>query len=86
MTEQSWPQIDQVLLTIMYGFDKFHSYVYYGRPVDVQTDHKPLVSIVKKKLHKTSSHLQKLLFMLMKYHFNRICGKYLYPKDTLSET
>ena len=83
-TEQNWPQIDKELLAIVYGFEKFHSYV-YGRPVDVQTDHNPLVSIVKKELHKASPRLQKLLLRLMKYHVNRVSfvpGKYL--ADTLS--
>ena len=85
-SEQNWPQIDKELLAIVYGFEKFHSYV-YGRPVDVQTDHNPLVSIVKKELHKASPRLQKLLLRLMKYHVNRISyvpGKYLYLADTLS--
>ena len=84
--EQNWPQIDKELLAIVYGFEKFHSYV-YGRPVDVQTDHNPLVSIVRKELHKASPRLQKLLLRLMKYHVNRISyvpGKYLYLADTLS--
>ena len=70
----------------MYGFEKFHSYV-YGRPDDVQTDHNPSVSIVRKELHKASARLQKLLLRLMKYHVNRISyvpGKYLYLADTLS--
>ena len=85
-SEQNWPQIDKELLAIVYGFEKFHSYV-YGRPVDVQTDHNPLVSIVRKDLHKASPRLQKLLLRLMNYHVNRISyvpGKYLYLADTLS--
>lgn len=85
-SEKNWPQIDKELLAIEYGFEKFHSYV-YGRPVNFQTDHNPLVSIVKKELHKASPRLQKLLLRLMKYHVHRISyvpGKYLYLADTLS--
>jgi len=84
--EQNYPQIDKELLAIVFGCEKFHSYV-YGRPVDIQTDHNPLVSIVKKELYKASPRLQKLLLRLLKYDINRVSyvpGKYLYLADTLS--
>ena len=70
----------------MFGFERFHSYV-YGCPVDVQTDHNPLVSIVKKSLHKASPRLQRLLLRLLKHEERSITympGKYLYLVDTLS--
>ena len=85
-TEQNYPQIDKELLAIVFGCEKFHSYV-YGRPIDIQTDHNPLVTIVKKSLHKASPRLQRLLLRLLKYNINRISyvpGKYLYLADTLS--
>jgi hypothetical protein len=85
-TEQDWPQIDKELLAIVYGFEKFRTYV-YGRPIDVQTDHNPLVSIIRKSLHKASPRLQRLLLRLMKYQVRRVSyvpGKYLYLADTLS--
>ena len=85
-TEQNWPQIDKELLAIVHGFEKFHSYV-YGRPIDVQTDHNPLVSIIKKELHRASPRLQRLLLRLMKYRIKRVSyvpGKFLYLADTLS--
>ena len=45
--EQNWHRPDKELLTIIciWIFRRSTSYV-YGRPVDVQTDHNPLVSIV----------------------------------------
>lgn len=85
-TEQNWPQIDKELLAIVFGFERFHSYV-YGHPTDVQTDHNPLVSIIKKDLHKASPRLQRLLLRLLKYDIRRITyvpGKFLYLADTLS--
>jgi hypothetical protein len=85
-TEQNYPQIDKELLAIVFGCEKFHGYV-YGRPINIQTDHNPLVSIVKKELHKASPRLQRLLLRLLKYNINRITyipGKYLYLADTLS--
>jgi len=47
--EQNYPQIDKELLATVYGCEKFHTYTYV-RDIDVQTDHQPLVSIVKKSL------------------------------------
>lgn len=84
--EENYPQIDKELLAIVYGCEKFHTYT-YGREVDVQTDHQPLVSIAQKPLYKASPRLQKLLIRLQRYKIrsvNYIPGKYLYLADTLS--
>ena len=42
-------QIEKELLAIVYGFNKFHQYV-YGKKVKAQTDHKPLEALFKKPL------------------------------------
>ena len=39
--ERNYAQIEKDLLAIVYGYTKFHQYV-YGRKVRVETDHKPL--------------------------------------------
>ena len=86
-TEQNYPQIDKELLATVFGCEKFHGYV-YGRPKNIQTDHNPLVTIVKKELYKASPRLQRLLLRSLKYNINRITyvpGKYLYLADTLSK-
>lgn len=85
-TEQRYPQIDKELLAIVYGCEKFHTYT-YGKAIDIQTDHQPLVSIVKKSLWMASPRLQKLLIRLQKYQIKEIGyvpGKLLYLADTLS--
>lgn len=84
--EQRYPQIDKELLAIVYGCEKFHTYT-YGRDIEVQTDHQPLVSIVKKPLWMASPRLQKLLIRLQRYQVKEIGyvpGKFLYLADTLS--
>ena len=49
-TEQdSYAQIEKELLAIVFGMERFHTYV-YARQVTVETDHKPLISINKKAL------------------------------------
>jgi hypothetical protein len=67
-TEQSYAQIEKELLAIVFGLERLHSYV-YGRHVIVETDHKPLLSIVKKPLTSAPKRLQRMLLRLQKYDF-----------------
>ena len=48
-TEQNYAQIEKELYAILFGCKRFHQYL-YGRKVTVQSDHKPLESIMKKPL------------------------------------
>ena len=49
-TEKRCAQIEKELLAIVYACERFHQYI-YGRTVEVETDHKPLETILKKPLH-----------------------------------
>ena len=40
-TEQNYAQIENELLTVVFGMEKFHQYI-YGRKTYVHSDHKPL--------------------------------------------
>ena len=40
--EEHYAQIEKELLAVVFGCERFNHYV-YGRPVDVDSDHKPLV-------------------------------------------
>ena len=46
-TETRYSNIEREMLGIVYGLERFHCYA-YGRRVTIETDHKPLVSIVQK--------------------------------------
>ena len=83
--EEHYAQIEKELLAVVFGCERFNHYV-YGRPVDVESDHKPLVSVNKKPLTKVSPRLQRLLLRLQKYEVNitYLPGKYMYVADTLS--
>lgn len=84
-TQQSYSQIEKELLAVLFACDKFHQYV-YGRHITIETDHKPLISIVKKNLSQAPPRLQRMLLSLQKYNFTLIYkkGKDLCVADTLS--
>ena len=83
--EKHHAQIEKELLAVVFGCERFNHYV-YGRPVDVMSDHKPLVSITKKPLVSSSQTLQRLILRLQRYEVNitYVPGKYMHVADTLS--
>ena len=70
---------------MIFGLERFHQYT-YGHHVTVQTDHKPLKSIVSKPLYKAPKRLQRMLLRLQKYHvtLGYRPGKQMQLADTLS--
>ena len=80
-----YAQIEKELVAVVFGCEKFHCYV-YGNPIDVDSDHKPLVSISTNPLAQASPRLQRLLLRLQRYDvtINYLPGKYMYVADALS--
>lgn len=76
MTEgqQSCLKVEKEALVIWYGCRKFHQYV-YGRPLTIETDHKPIESIATKSLSKAPPRLQRLLFDVQQYAPNTVHRK-----------
>ena len=72
-------------LGLTFGCEKFHDYV-YRLVVDLETDHKPLVSIVKKNLCDMSPRIQRMMMKIQRYDFklSYTPGKHLVVADTLS--
>ena len=64
--ETRYANIKRELLTIVFGCEKFHTYL-YGRSFIVETDHKPLEMISLKNLISTPVHLQRILLHLQQY-------------------
>ncbi|GBL82621.1 hypothetical protein AVEN_263699-1 [Araneus ventricosus] len=58
----------------------------FGRHVIIQSDHKPLTSIVNKPMSKISSRLQRMLLKLIKYDYEvqYVPRNQMYLADTLS--
>lgn len=85
-SELNYSQTEKELLSICYAVKKFHRYI-YGSDVDVQTDHKPIVSIMSKPICKIGSpRLKRLRLKLLMYnlHVFYVPGKLLHFADMLS--
>ena len=83
--ETRYAQIEKELLAAVFACKKFHDFI-YGRQVTIETDHKPLISIVKKPLHAAPARLQRMLLQLQRYNLQFLYkkGNELYLADTLS--
>ena len=66
-TETRYANIERELLEIVFGCEKFHTYL-YGRSFTVETDHKPLEMISLKNLISAPVCLQRMLLCLQQYN------------------
>lgn len=84
-SERNYAQIEKEMLAIVFGFSKFHYYV-YGRKVNVTTDHKPLLGIMNKPLAKAPKRIQVMCLKVQDYDFNLNFkpGSSIYVADALS--
>ena len=84
-TECNYAQIEKELLAIVFAAERFHQYT-YGRPVCVDSDHKPLATIFAKPLVSAPSRLRRMLMRLQMYdlHVSYKKGPELHLADTRS--
>ncbi|UYV81418.1 K02A2.6-like [Cordylochernes scorpioides] len=84
-SQEQYSQIEKELLSAYYGCKKFE-YLLSGHTFVVQTDHQPLLPLVKKPLSDISPRLQRLVMKLIAFDFKLQYkpGKYLIVADTLS--
>ena len=84
-SESGWAIIEKELRAVLFALEKFHYFV-YGREVEVQTDHKPLINIMQKKLEDVPKRLQNMRLKLLKYTFKitHVPGKQMILADALS--
>lgn len=82
--EQRYAQIEKEMLAIVFGMERSHQYV-YGREVEVQSDRKPLETIITKPLSSGPARVQRLLMRLQKYQGKVLYkpGKEMHIADTL---
>ncbi|UYV61211.1 K02A2.6-like [Cordylochernes scorpioides] len=83
--QNKYSQIEKELLAVYFGCKRNHLYL-YGRKFTAFTDHKPLLTIMKKPMVDLSPRLQRLVLQLQHYDFDLryIPGKKLYTADALS--
>ena len=84
-SETRYAQIEKELLAIVFAANKFHHYI-YGTSVEVESDHKPLESILTKPIHQASPRIQIMMLPLMRYNLEvkYVPGSRLDIADTLS--
>ena len=68
-TTEHYAQIEKELLAVVFGMEKLDVYT-YGRFVEIESDHKPLQSIMKKPLVEAPKRLQRMLLRLQRYLFD----------------
>ena len=55
--EQNYAQTEKEMLAIVFRCEQFHDYIYGKKDVLVETDHKPLETILKKPLYMAPQRL-----------------------------
>lgn len=84
-TETRYAQIEKEMLAIVYSLDRFHQYA-FGRHTVIDSDHKPLESVLKKPLANAPRRLQGMILRIQGYDITVRYkkGKEMYLADTLS--
>ena len=86
-TEQRYSQIEKEALMTTWYLERFTDYL-YGMSIHVETDHKPLVSLLssKKNLDKLSQGIPRFRMRLMRYIYTiaHVPGKSLITADAMS--
>ena len=87
--QRNYAQIEKELLAVYFGCSRFHLFTYARSNVTIETDHKPLIGLIKKDLNTLSPRLAGLRLKLMPYSNCELKwrpGKELIIADTLSRT
>ena len=70
-TEQRYANIERELLALVFGCERFRTYL-YGCKFQMESDHKPLEMISLKNLIAAPPHLQRMLLRLQEYDLSII--------------
>ena len=84
-TEQNYVNIERDFLAVLHGLETFHHFTYASH-VHVKTDHKPLLSIVKKDIINVPPRLARVLLRVHKFHLTLHYrpGKQMFMSDVLN--
>ena len=86
-TESRYANIERELLAVVFGCERFHTYV-YGKEFQIESDHKPLENIQNKNIAQAPPKLQRMLLRLQPYDAQILYkpGKEMRIPDYLSRT
>ena len=73
-TEQKYSQTEREAFAVVWGCEYFHLYI-YGKPVTVNTDHKPLAAIYGNPQSKQSARLERWALRLQPYQITVVYKK-----------
>lgn len=85
-SERNYSVSEKELLGCTFGLEDFHNFV-FGYPIEIQTDHLPLVPMINKEIYKLGSKtLQRLRLKMLKYDITmvHVPGKLMYMSDMFS--
>lgn len=86
ISEQKWAQIEKELLAIVFACQRFH-YFLYGCEFVVESDHKPLETLILRDIDDVTMRLQRMFMFLLKYPGMNVVykpGKEMLIADCLS--
>lgn len=64
--QANYGQNEEEILAIIFGYQKCHQFI-YDKQIDAKTDHKSLVSILRKPITCVTLRIQRLLVKLQSY-------------------
>ena len=84
-THKRYAQVEKEMMAIEFGLHRFHQYI-YGQTVTVETDHLPLLGVMRKPIADISSRLQRMRLKCLYYDFQLVYKpvRELIIADTLS--
>lgn len=84
--EQCYAQIEKEILAVVFGCEKFHKLQYGKIDVTIESDHKPLETIMRKRISSAPMRIQKMILKFQTYEFRLVYvkGKDLGLADCLS--
>ena len=65
-TESRYANIERELLAVVFGCERFHTYL-YGKEFQIESDHKPLENMQNKNIAQAPTRLQRMLLRLQRY-------------------
>ena len=83
--ESNYSNIKRELLGVVFAVTHFKHFT-YGRPANIKSDHKPLVSLFKKSLTSSSPHLSRMLLQILDYDLSIVYqeGSKMHLSDAIS--